>query len=105
VGVFIWMNKRDLIGLVIIVGILLVMGFFWFIEWDDEKDLGDVECVKVQTSCCPCNMGGEEKCVLESEIKEYEEKLLKCSEGLICAAVFNCAIESCEYIGGECVSS
>ena len=34
------MNKRGLLGLIIVMGVLLVVGFFWFVgEWNsDEKD-------------------------------------------------------------------
>ncbi len=98
------MNKRGLILGVIIIGILLVVGFFWFVdEWNSGEDKG--ECVKVKTTCCPCNMGGKEKCVLVSEAERYKNNLSECSEGLICAAVYNCKIESCEYVEGECVGA
>ena len=45
-------------------------------------------------------MGGQEKCVLANEAENYVSK--NCSDDLICAAVYNCEIESCEYIDGEC---
>ncbi len=95
------MNKRGLIGTIVIVGILLVAGFFWFVgEYNSEEE---VECVKIQTTCCPCNMGGEEKCVLENEVDDYSVNLSECPENQFCMAMFNCKIESCEYINGECV--
>ena len=95
------MEKKGLVGLIVVVGILLVVGFVWFIG---NLDGGTEECVKVQTSCCPCSMGGTEDCVLASEVGEYEDDLAGCDEGLICAAVYNCKIESCEYLDGECVA-
>lgn len=88
----------------IIIGVLLVVGFFWFIGEVGEEEVLEEMCVKVRTSCCPCNMGGKEACVLASEVEEYEESLSECSEGLMCAAVYNCEIESCGYVEGECVS-
>ena len=95
------MDKRGLIGLIIVVGVLLVVGFVWFVG----ELGGDVEeeCVKVQTTCCSCNMGGSEKCVLVSEVDEYRKNLFECSDSMLCAAVYNCEIESCEYVDGECV--
>jgi hypothetical protein len=95
------MNNRGLIGLVVVVLILVVVGFFWFIGEIGEDDAG--ECIKVRTSCCPCNMGGSEKCVLASEVEGYEENLSECSENVVCAGVYACEIESCEYVDGGCV--
>lgn len=101
------MDKKGLIGTIILVGVLLVVGFFWFVGEMNEEDLEvneSVRCVKVQTSCCPCNMGGDEKCVLESEIESYEKNLSECSPTTLCSAVSNCEIESCDYVDGECVA-
>jgi len=63
----------------------------------------DEDCVKVQTSCCSCNMGGEEKCVLNSEVEKYNHLLQDCSDKTICPAVFMCEIKNCKCINGECV--
>ena len=87
------MNKRGLLGTVVAVGVLLVVGFFWFVGEMNGAECSD--CVKVQVGCCPCNMGGVEKCVPKSEEAEYLDRLENCSEQTICAAVFNCEIESC----------
>ena len=93
------MDKKGIIGIIILVGIVLVVGFFWFVgEMNGEK------CVKVQTTCCPCNMGGEEICVLKSEVEDYEMNSSECSPTVLCSAVFSCEIESCEYAGGECIA-
>ncbi|MDH3352977.1 MAG: hypothetical protein OEL87_00840 [Nanoarchaeota archaeon] len=99
------MNKRGLFGTITIVGILLVVGFFWFVaQYNSQDKIDSVKCVKVQTTCCPCNMGGQEKCVLESEARDYEINSSECLENKACVAMFNCQIESCEYIDGECVA-
>ena len=50
-------------------------------------------------------MGGEEKCVLASEEEEYRINLSGCSPTTLCSAVFNCEIDSCEYIDGECIAA
>ena len=115
------MNKKGVLIEIIVVGVLLVVGFFWFTYQSGlenglkNESLSDVlkekvdeyleECVKVQTTCCPCNMGGVEKCVLKSEVEEYEIDPSDCSENLFCTAMFNCQIESCEYIDGDCVAA
>ena len=88
--------------MIILAGLLLVVRFFWFVE---ETNLNEesIKCVKIQTTCCPCNMGGEEQCVLVSEAEDYSANLSECSENGICVAMFNCKIESCEYVDGGCV--
>ena len=95
------MNKNGFFTGLIILVVLLAVGFFWFTSQMD----GDEECVKVQTTCCSCNMGGSEECVLASEVGEYEMNLSECSPTVLCSAVFNCDIESCEYVDGECVAT
>jgi hypothetical protein len=95
------MDKKGLVGLVIVLGVLLVVGGIWFVLQMNEE--AEKECIKVQTSCCPCSMGGSEKCVLASEVEEYEDVLSECEEGLLCAAFYACEIEFCEYVDGECV--
>lgn len=102
------MNKGGILGLIGIVIILLVVGLTWFVGEVEEGDLeGDEveKCVRVQTGCCPCNMGGKEKCVLASEAEEIGKNLSECSASMTCAAVFSCEIESCEYVEGECVAT
>ncbi|MCR4284990.1 MAG: hypothetical protein NUV97_03000 [archaeon] len=95
------MNKKGLLGTIITILVLIVIGFFWFVrEMNSEEE---ITCVKVQTTCCGCNMGGSEKCVLGDEVEKYEKNLSECSPTIICGAVFNCEIESCEYIKGECI--
>lgn len=57
------------------------------------------DCVKIKTTCCPCNNGGEEKCVLKEDVLKYNEGLKSCpGRGeLICATVFNCKNNICKY--------
>lgn len=99
------MNKKELVGVILIVGVLVVVGFFWSVGntgFNEEIEEG-IECVKVRTTCCPCSMGGVEKCVLASEIDKYSN-LSKCPKNFICPTVYSCEIESCEYIDGECIA-
>jgi len=114
---FFMRNKRGLIGLIVLIIVLLVVGFFWFVrnfETSEDQVCGIDEecfeetcevpedCVKVQTTCCPCNMGGKELCVPKSEVEMYEKNLENCSETQLCSAVYNCEIESCGCVEGEC---
>ncbi|MEI6058472.1 MAG: hypothetical protein WCP89_01750 [archaeon] len=94
--------KSYLLAILIVV-IILLLSFNTSIifRWIGGKSPinNSEECVKIQTSCCPCNNGGDEKCVLKSEVEKYNESLKNCpGRGeLICATFFNCKIESCKY--------
>jgi hypothetical protein len=94
--------KRVILITILTLLIILIIGIFSSLK---EANYIDKECVKVQTSCCPCNMGGEEKCVFKNDAEEYKINLTKCKSGTICRAVFNCEIESCQYIDGECIAT
>lgn len=67
----------------------------------------DTDCIKVQTTCCPCNMGGQEECVSIALASLYEEKLKDCppADQLICTALYNCKIKGCGCEEGICVPS
>lgn len=62
------------------------------------------DCIKVQITCCPCNMGGTEQCVSRLMAEVYEDKLKECppQEKLICTALYNCEIENCACVKGQC---
>jgi putative hemolysin len=62
----------------------------------------DSDCIKVQTTCCSCNMGGEEKCVSKNNIDIYSEKLKNCSKNMVCAAVYGCNPDKCSCVNGKC---
>ena len=66
----------------------------------------DADCVKTQTTCCPCSSGGEEKCLSKLVAEEFQENLsLNChpENELVCIALFNCKIEKCLCIDGKCI--
>jgi len=78
-----------------------------FTKWESGKDIvkeceSDADCVKVQTSCCPCSSGGEEKCVPVSKAENYTASLSECGKDIFCAQVYNCKIEKCSCIEGKC---
>lgn len=102
-------NKKGLFGIVSLI-FFIIVGFFvfWFFVLNpiSLENQSENKCVKVLTTCCACNMGGEEVCVLENETGMYEEKLEDCppENELFCAAVDNCKIKKCEFNSGQCVA-
>jgi len=84
------MNKRGLIGTIIVMGVLLVVGFFWFVgEWNGEEE---IECVPA--SCCHAT-----ECVSASEAPN-------CS-GVFCTencepGTLDCGQGSCKTVDGTC---
>lgn len=110
VGV-VMVNKRGFIGLIVIV-LLLVFGFVLFYYLNKDKILAsevvgecrnDSDCKIIQTSCCPCSSGGQDRCVNLSLASEYELNLSSCSKTRICAQVYNCKVESCGCVNGKCI--
>lgn len=63
----------------------------------------DEDCIKTQTTCCPCSSGGQESCILKSELENYTSQLEDCPERNICAQVYNCNQASCSCIKGKCI--
>lgn len=105
-------HNKPLFFIIIFLIILLIILIYFIVQGDGKKTyyfsdnnkcLTDEECVKVQTTCCSCNMGGKEECVLSSESEKYSEKLKQCQEDVLCAAFENCKIKSCKCVEGECV--
>ncbi len=72
---------------------------------DIKECFMDDDCVKVQTGCCSCSMGGQEKCVPVSEQGKYNEILRKCNPRTMCTAMYACNIESCRCINDKCNSN
>jgi len=82
------MNKRGLIGFLVVVVVLLVVGFIWFIgELDDG-----VECVPA--SCCHAT-----ECVLGVDAPDCDSVActMNCEPGTL-----DCGQGGCEYVDGEC---
>ena len=101
------MKKSIVISwLMLIVILALILTVFLTLRFSKipEKNCKiDSDCVKIQTTCCSCSMGGEEKCIGKSEIKLEKEKLKTCSNDIICPAVYNCEINSCACMNNTCV--
>lgn len=65
----------------------------------------DADCLKVQITCCPCNMGGTERCVAKTLAPLYQEELKKCppEPARLCIALENCKIRNCVCSKGRCI--
>lgn len=100
------MKNRMKISLVIlIVAVILIL--IWVYKPCCLKEIEetkvcetDSDCVKVTTSCCPCSMGGDELCVPANNASLYTPT--DCPEELGCATLYNCKIERCICVYGEC---
>lgn len=94
------MKKEVVIRIIFLILLALLVTLILIFQSKDSSILNETcpgpNCIKVQTTCCPCNMGGEEICVPKSKSKEYEINLSNCSPTQICPAVYNCKIETCK---------
>ena len=91
------MNKRGLLGVIIlIIGILLIAGFSWFTgEYNSEEDVnesGGMKCVPA--SCCHPT-----ECVLSSEASDCSGTFcsMNCEPGTM-----DCGQGKCGIIDGKC---
>ena len=64
----------------------------------------DADCIKQQTSCCSCNMGGSEQCMNKDNSDYLKTKLSnECKERTICTALYACKETSCKCINKKCI--
>jgi len=87
------MNKRGLVGLLILVVVIIVAGFFWFVNQQDPGEVEDAE------SCVPASCCHPAECVPESEAPDCNGTIctMNCEPGTL-----DCGQLRCEYVGGEC---
>ncbi|MFZ5955877.1 MAG: hypothetical protein ACOYT4_05630 [Nanoarchaeota archaeon] len=95
--------KKAQIGIIILIVALIGVIFLFYYKFPKKECSGDSDCVKVQTTCCPCEMGGEEICTSKSKAEEYKKNLSECDKDIMCAAVYNCKIEECGCESNKCV--
>ena len=95
------MKKNIILIFLILILFLIVNGQT---GCEQAECYSKTDCSKVQLTCCPCNMGGQEKCVPRIMASLYEEKLKECPppEELICPALYNCKIADCDCVEGYC---
>ena len=83
---------------------VLIIIFFVITSFPEKSGLAECnvnsDCMIVQTTCCPCEMGGVEKCVPRGQEKIYRAK--DCPEHPVCIALYNCEVKSCICSAGEC---
>ena len=99
-------NTRRLWIYVLVILVLTVALFFMFkdkgviCKWrsGDSVNSTQNECVKIQTSCCPCNNGGEEKCVLKSDVEKYNEDF---QYGILTNRKLEDLLEGTRELGGQ----
>jgi hypothetical protein len=83
------MDKKGLVGLVVVVGVLLVVGLVWFIS-----NLGESVEGCVPASCCHAS-----ECIWESEAPNCSMVActLSCEPGTM-----DCGQGKCKVVDGEC---
>ena len=100
------MKKGLLIAILAIVIaaniVFLIFNISKYIDFGSKECKVESDCAKVQIGCCPCSMGGEEKCVPASQAGTYTAEVEKCPKDLFCPAVDNCKIENCACKNGKC---
>ncbi len=105
----IYHNKKLLFIIILLVITLIVLIYFIRQKESNKENIDfvmcdtDLDCIKIQTTCCPCSASGEEICVSREESEDYFKNLSNCPERMICAQVENCKIKSCKCVSGECV--
>ncbi|MFH0831856.1 MAG: hypothetical protein V1886_03255 [archaeon] len=98
-------GKRCIMLFAIVIALLaLALSAFFLIN--NSKDSApaecrsDDDCIKVQTTCCPCSMGGKEVCAGKIQAENLTAK--NCPADLMCIAMYACQIKSCACIQGNC---
>jgi len=106
IGIKIKHNKK-LLFLILILLVLLVFTVFMINKKEGIKKkkecLSDEDCIKQQITCCPCSMGGEEKCVSKEEAVYLRRKIEECDKDIFCIASYNCREFNCACEEGKCV--
>jgi hypothetical protein len=94
----------SLILTIIFIAFIFIIIFFVITSFPNGEEIVECEknydCVKIQTTCCSCEMGGIEKCVPRGQEKIYEAK--DCPEQPVCMALYNCEVKGCICSEGEC---
>jgi hypothetical protein len=92
------MKKGLIIAVILLAAVMFISGINGCEQTISECQ-SDNDCAKVQTTCCPCSMGGNEECVLKSNLTDYQPN---CQKTPICAAMFNCKNITCACEDKKC---
>jgi len=99
-------NKKLLVA-IIIVAVLLVFVLIIIQKKEKQGKSGecskDEDCIFQQTTCCSCNMGGNEVCMPKENSTYWKSKLEKCEKNIICIALYNCKEISCVCKENKCI--
>ncbi len=105
------MNKRIVITIVlgvIVLGVLIYAVNYHNKSSSNESNnttcLINADCVKQQTTCCSCSMGGEEQCMSQAEALMKQEELPNCPV-TACIAMYACQDLKCGCINGKCMEN
>ncbi|UCD21248.1 MAG: hypothetical protein JSW08_01760 [archaeon] len=71
---------------------------------DVRECITNTDCVKIQTSCCPCERSGKDECISRAAVPLYDNLIDECSENALCPEGNNCVIESCVCEENKCVA-
>jgi hypothetical protein len=99
-------SKKNISLILTVIFILAILTIILFVigSFPDKNGIAECErnsdCVKVQTTCCSCEMGGSEKCVPHGQQGIYEAK--DCPEDPLCIALYNCEVKGCVCSKGGC---
>ena len=75
--------------IIVIIG-LIIIGFIGFWKYNKSSIINEPiefpcnnseECIKIQTTCCPCSSGGEEICGTQEQAEKYADgksKVVEC---------------------------
>ncbi|MEM4702880.1 MAG: hypothetical protein QXP53_00095 [Candidatus Pacearchaeota archaeon] len=69
---------------------------------DIRECIVDTDCMKIQTSCCPCSQGGSEDCISIAARPIYESLMKDCPKDPVCIQQYNCHIIKCICQNSTC---
>ncbi len=99
--------------MIIVIVAIIIIGFFFFWKYNKAEITGEPDeffcntssdCIKIETSCCPCSSGGEEICGNMKQLEKYEKEKENCGDNIFCVAMYNCHITECDCIDNKCTS-
>jgi hypothetical protein len=107
------MIKKSQVSMWVIVGIMIVASFILIIllwrhytttDVNINECSTDDDCIKKQVTCCPCDKGGQERCIPKDKEEYYNVLLADCPVNLstICPVDDHCNANVCRCINNRC---
>ena len=99
-------NKKVFV-IIAIIAILLVLIIIFIPKQNNNNNIekecsSDSDCILQETSCCNCNMGGEQVCMSKKNASIIQEKLKNCEKNIMCIALYNCRQAKCGCVDNKC---